>query len=250
MLFQGQGQTLSDEGFDQRLARVVGCLSEIRLKDFIRAINFRQQRSQLGNHVGAVGRGALRLGSVRRQFRAPQVQLPMKAASAGAFRAVRGTLGQGRFFDAGHSQRGDRVLVLGRNAARELKIDRLDDQPAVFIGDRVYTVIGILDRVQRQTSLLSAAIMPQGTARREFGLQAPGVAQIEARLASSVEFATDVNWIDQCQKARSPAKASPPAVDNTDVKNDARCSSDHVCFIVSTLNAPSLPTLPLVPGIS
>src|SRR5688572_25403153 len=50
--------------------------------------------------------------------------------------------------------------------------------------------------------------------------------------------------------ARSPTKASPPAVDNTDVRNDARCSRDHVCFIVSTLKAPSLPTLPLVPGIS
>src|SRR5262245_36116790 len=49
---------------------------------------------------------------------------------------------------------------------------------------------------------------------------------------------------------RSPANASPPAVDKTEVRNEARCSSDHVCFIVSTLNAPSFPTLPFVPGIS
>jgi len=35
------------------------------------------------------------------------------------------------------------------------------------------------------------------------------VTKIEARLASSVALATDVAWIDQCQKARSPAKARP-----------------------------------------
>jgi ABC-type antimicrobial peptide transport system permease subunit len=144
------------------------------------------------NGVAAAGtlaevdvRGALmRSVPVNDPRRAPLVQLPVKAASAGAFRAVRATLGSGRFFDAGHSARGDRVLVLGRNAARELKISGLDDQPAVFIGDRVYTVIGILDNVERQTSLLSAAIMPQGTARGEFGLKAPGTAQIETRVGA------------------------------------------------------------------
>src|SRR4051812_7900 len=30
-----------------------------------------------------------------------------------------------------------------------------------------------------------------------------------AKLASKVALATDVAWIDQCQKARSPAKAKP-----------------------------------------
>ena len=64
------------------------------------------------NGVAAAGtlaevdvRGALvRSVPVNDPLGAPAVQLPMKAASAGAFRAVRGTLGQGRFFDAGHSR--------------------------------------------------------------------------------------------------------------------------------------------------
>lgn len=130
-------------------------------------------------------RGALvRSVPVNDPLAAPAVQVPMKAASAGAFRAIHAELSTGRFFDGGHSQRGDRVLVLGKNAAREIGIDRLDDQPAVFIGDRAYTVIGIIDSVKRQTSVLSAAIMPQGTAIGEFGLKAPGVVQVETRVGA------------------------------------------------------------------
>jgi macrolide transport system ATP-binding/permease protein len=112
------------------------------------------------------------------------IQLPIKAASAGAFRAVHAELATGRFFDAGHSRRGDRVLVLGPGAARRVGITRVDQQPAVFIGDRLYTVVGLLSGVRRQSSLLAAAIIPEGTARREFGLQAPALAQVETRIGA------------------------------------------------------------------
>jgi hypothetical protein len=112
------------------------------------------------------------------------IQLPMKAASPGLFRAVRARLADGRYFDTGHSARGDRVLVLGPNAARRLHITNLDDQPAVFVGDRLYSVIGVLAGLQRQASLLGAAIMPEGTARREFGLASPSLAQIETRVGA------------------------------------------------------------------
>jgi ABC-type antimicrobial peptide transport system permease subunit len=112
------------------------------------------------------------------------IQLPMKAASPGLFRAVHAQLSTGRFFDAGHSQRGDRVLILGPNAAQRLHITRIDDQPAVFVGDRIYAVIGVLSSVSRQASLLGSAIMPEGTARAEFGLRAPALAQVETRIGA------------------------------------------------------------------
>src|SRR4029078_10087389 len=51
--------------------------------------------------------------------------------------------------------------------------------------------------------------VPEGRWRQR--THAASVTKIEARLASSVELATEVNWIDQCQKARSPAKATPAA---------------------------------------
>jgi hypothetical protein len=112
------------------------------------------------------------------------VQLPIKAASPGLFGAVHASLATGRLFDAGHSRRGDRVLILGPNAARRLGITRVDQQPAVFLGDRLYAVIGLLADVRRQVSLRGAAIMPEGTARREFGLRAPGLAQVETRVGA------------------------------------------------------------------
>src|SRR5436309_6396394 len=104
------------------------------------------------NGVAAAGtlsevdvRGALvRSVPINDPLAAGAIQLPMKAASPGLFRAVRSKLAAGRYFDAGHSQRGDRVLVLGPNAARRLHITRVDDQPAVLPGDRLYDVIGIL----------------------------------------------------------------------------------------------------------
>jgi macrolide transport system ATP-binding/permease protein len=138
------------------------------------------------------------------------VQLPMKAASPGLFRAARARLQAGRFFDIGHSERADRVLVLGANAARRLGIDRVDQQPAVFVGDRLYTVIGLLAGVRRQASLLGAAIMPEGTARREFALQAPGLVQVETRIGA-VELI-----VRQAPRALSPGDpgllrvAAPP----------------------------------------
>lgn len=110
------------------------------------------------------------------------IQVPVKAASPGVWKAVRATLAAGRFPDRDHSDRADHVIVLGANAARRLGITSLDQQPAIYIGDRLYLVIGLVERVGRQSTLLGSATIPEGTARREFGLRAPTSVQIEARI--------------------------------------------------------------------
>ena len=114
-----------------------------------------------------------------------EFQLPLQAASPGLFAAVRAELSDGRTFDAGHSLRGDRVVVLGRNVAEKFNIANVDQQPAIFIGDQPYVVLGIIDRVHRQPSLLGSVVLPEGTARREFGLVAPGSAQIETDVGAA-----------------------------------------------------------------
>jgi macrolide transport system ATP-binding/permease protein len=130
-------------------------------------------------------RGALvRSVPINDPLAAGATQLPMKAVSPGVFAAVHAQLAAGRFFDAGHSHRGDRVVVLGVNAAKRVGISRVDDQPAIFIGDRLYVVVGILSAVRRQPTLLGAVIMPEGTARREFGLASPALAQVETRIGA------------------------------------------------------------------
>jgi macrolide transport system ATP-binding/permease protein len=168
-------------------------------------------------------RGALvRSVPVNDPLAAGAIQLPMKAASPGLFGAVHAQLSTGRFFDAGHSRRADRVLVLGTNAARRLGIERIDQQPAVFVGDRLYAVIGLLSSVRRHASLLGSAIMPEGTAEREFGLRAPALAQIETKIGA-VELI-----VRQAPVALSPTDpsllkvASPPDPRQLrgEVKND------------------------------
>jgi macrolide transport system ATP-binding/permease protein len=112
------------------------------------------------------------------------IQLPLRAASPGLWRAVRADLVAGRFPDRGHSARGDRVAVLGMNAARRLGITSLDQQPAIFVGDRLYQVIGLVGGVERQVSLLGSLTIPNGTARREFGVVAPSSVQIETEIGA------------------------------------------------------------------
>ncbi|TCC54104.1 ABC transporter permease [Kribbella capetownensis] len=111
--------------------------------------------------------------------------LQVMAASAGLFDAVRGVLGTGRFFDAGHDQRGDKVVVLGKHAAERLGINRVDAQPAVFIGDEPYTVIGILESVTGRAELNDAVIMPNGTAKTAYDLESPDAVEIRTQVGAA-----------------------------------------------------------------
>jgi macrolide transport system ATP-binding/permease protein len=129
-----------------------------------------------------------------------ELQLPVRAASVGLWPAVHARLSAGRFPDAGHSARGNRIVILGRNAARRLGIRRLDQQPAIFIGDRLYQVGGLLDSVERQPSLLGSLTIPNGTARREFDLAAPASVQIE----------TDIGAVEVVAR-QAPRALSPDA---------------------------------------
>ena len=117
--------------------------------------------------------------------RQTEFSLTIQAASSGLFNAVRARLGSGRYFDAGHSSRADRVAVLGPSAAAKLGITRLEQLPALRIGDDIYLVVGILDGVARQPGLLGAVIIPEGTARRDFGLRSPELIVVETRIGAT-----------------------------------------------------------------
>jgi macrolide transport system ATP-binding/permease protein len=121
-----------------------------------------------------------------------QFQLPVKAASPGLFQTARATVSIGRLPDAGHSARADRVAVLGRNVAEQLHINRVDNQPAIYIGDRTYVVVGILQAIARDPSLLGSVIIPEGTAQREFGLTSPGSVRVETRIGAASLIASQL----------------------------------------------------------
>jgi macrolide transport system ATP-binding/permease protein len=112
-------------------------------------------------------------------------KLAVRAASPGMYRAVRATLQDGRVPDSGHSERADRVAVLGHDAALRLGIQDVDRLPAISIGDQLYLVIGILRDVARKPELLGSVIIPEGTARRYFGLAGPGTVIVETSIGAA-----------------------------------------------------------------
>lgn len=126
-------------------------------------------------------------------IRDPQGQtafnMALLAISPGMFPTAHATLAQGRFFDSGHSQRADRVVLLGVNAAERLGIVDVSKQPAVTVGDYRYLVIGIVHAVDRQPDLLGAVILPEGTARQDFGLLGPEAVVVETRIGAATVVA-------------------------------------------------------------
>lgn len=112
-------------------------------------------------------------------------QISVVAGSGGLLEAVRGTIRSGRFFDEGHNERRDPVVVLGPAAAQRLNVFQIDIQPAIFIGEQAFVVIGIIDDVAREPDLLNAIVMPDGTAREYFGLAAPAEVHVDAEVGAT-----------------------------------------------------------------
>ncbi|GAB2452872.1 ABC transporter permease [Xylanimonas ulmi] len=125
-----------------------------------------------------VGRATVTAVPVNDPSSAAQAAPKVMAASAGLLDAVRGHVVTGRFFDQGHDARADRVVVLGALAAQRLGVHRVDRQPAVFIGDVAYTVIGVVDGMSRVPELKDAVILPAGTAQRDLDAGPPDELQI------------------------------------------------------------------------
>jgi macrolide transport system ATP-binding/permease protein len=145
-----------------------------------------------------VGDSLVRSSPVKDPLAQTAFKLSVHAASPELFRAVRAPLATGRRFDQGHSQRADRVAVLGPDAASRLGIMGLEQLPAIFIGDYLYLVIGIVQDVARKPELLGSVIIPEGTARHDFGLAGPGTVVVETQIGAAYLIA------DQSRSALRP----------------------------------------------
>ena len=131
-----------------------------------------------------VGERDVRAVPVHDPSAARTARTPVAATGPHAVEALGGRVVQGRYFDAGHDARGDRVVVLGAGAAGRLGVHRVDRQPSVFIGDDAYQVIGVVDDLQRRTDLRDAVIVPTGTARAELDLAAPEELHLHLAIAA------------------------------------------------------------------
>ncbi len=146
-------------------------------------------------------------------------KLSVRAASPGLFRAVRADLAAGRYPDLGHSNRADRVAVLGPDAARRLGITSLKQLPAISIGDHLYLVVAILRDVARKPELLGSVIIPEGTARRHFGLAGPRTVVVETKIGAAYLIA------DQARLALRPDN---PRVLKVEVPQEPKRVRDEV----------------------
>ncbi len=95
---------------------------------------------------------------------------PVIAGSPEMADVVGAELQTGRFFDSGHYERQDKVVVLGKAAAEKLGVNRVSGQPAIFIGGEPYSVIGIIEDVKTRQNLLNSVIVPTSTARSQLDL--------------------------------------------------------------------------------
>ncbi len=100
-----------------------------------------------------------------RPLRAP-TPTPIIAATPGAIAAAIPNFATGRTYNDFHVERAEPVAILGSVAADQLGVSRIDNQPAVFIDNTAYTIIGIIDQVDRNPELLLSVIIPTSTEQR------------------------------------------------------------------------------------
>ncbi len=187
-----------------------------------------QARIERLNGVTAAGtlsdvdvQGALtRAVAVRDPLANTEFAMSVQAASPGLFPAIRTRLRTGRVFDQGHSDRADQVAVIGASVAARLQIDRVDQRPVLFIGNRPFEVIGIIDDVARAPGVLDAIVIPDGTAERLYQLDAPTSVHIETAVGASSLIAKqarlaldpsgpsrlDVQWAGEPKRVKSAVK--------------------------------------------
>ena len=166
-----------------------------------------------------VGNALVSSSPVKDPLNQSAFRLAVRAGSPDMFRAVRAVLETGRLPDAGHSDRSDRVAILGPDAAQRLGIHGVERLPAISIGDQIYLVIGILSDAARRPELLGSVIIPEGTARRYFGLAGPGMVIIETRIGAAYLIA---------EQARAAVRPDDPRALRVQVPQEPKRVRDEV----------------------
>lgn len=129
--------------------------------------------------------GSVRTAPLRDPENITEQLVPIYASSVGFLDAVRGQIVNGRWFDEGHVDRVDRVAIIGADVADQFGITRLDAQPGIFIGDQLFTVIGILSEAPRDDGLVGSIIVPYTAAQERFGTTTPERVVIETDIGAA-----------------------------------------------------------------
>ena len=163
-------------------------------------------------------------------------QLGVYAASPGYLKALGARTSSGTLFNRFEQSRATRVAVLGKDAAAQLGITSTVLGPTVFVHGTAYTVIGIIDDVNRQASALSSVFIPDTTARAARG-------QPSAIGAATMLVATELGAADQVARQLPVAlrpdqpgllRANPPRTDHA-VERSVFAALNPVFFSLAAL---------------
>ena len=92
------------------------------------------------------------------------VSVDVLAVSPGYFDAVHARLAHGRVFDSFHEENTQPVAVLGRAAAHRIGLNGVEHRPTLFVGRHPFTVIGIVEDVERHPAALASVMVPRSSA--------------------------------------------------------------------------------------
>lgn len=139
-----------------------------------------------------------------------QFALPTFGVSPGLLAAADGQMLAGRFLDPGDDERAARVVVLGAAAAEELHIWRVDNRPAIFIGDDLYTVVGILADAPRVPTLVNSVMLPAGTAAERYRVTGPTSVLVDTEVGATQLIARQAATALVPENPRAVAVVAPP----------------------------------------
>jgi putative ABC transport system permease protein len=145
------------------------------------------------------------------------------AASPGAAAAMGLNMVAGSTLTSYENDASQHVAVIDTTTAAELGIavSRLASHPAVFVDGIAYTIVGIYSSAQRVVTDESAMLIPENTARGDFGNPQPGIGnQDEAQMVVATRIGAAQAVARQIAAAELPADparlvvTSPPNPQN------------------------------------
>ncbi|THV43201.1 ABC transporter permease [Glycomyces buryatensis] len=113
---------------------------------------------------------------------------------------------EGRSFDAGHVERGDKVALIDESAARDLGYSSLDGGPMIYLAGEEYALIGIYTAPDGEAKLTGAVVVPP----------TPCTEADENYSAATVFIHTDLGAADKVAQT-APVAVFPEGADNLSI---------------------------------
>jgi putative ABC transport system permease protein len=154
--------------FDELRARELTITGDIQLPGATAFLDVEDRLLQAQEVVAAGVIGSLGLKQMQIPFARASSSQEVIVATRGAFSAIQADLAYGRLFTSFEEKQGARVVVLGSLLANSFRTER-ERLERVVIDGIDFMVIGELDDVARENSILFSAIVPPATAQELWG---------------------------------------------------------------------------------